>query len=362
MKKLEEWQLIARINSNRKIKFVCWHGDFARTRSIAHLSCVNCTHEWNATYRNLTAGKTGCPKCSGNYRHTMDDYEKKVNNTNGAVFYGWVGDFNGSKSRADIICKCGNHRIANISEIIKSGARCKKCSFIIVGERKRTKEECRISEINNSGNHEFVRWVDGYKNKESKAVIRCKKSEHEWTAKPESIKRGHGCQMCAGYFGVSEKNVINTLNSIETIKFVRWDGDYINQKTKAFFMCKTCNFEWRAAVSDIKKGSRCPSCSLTGFNPNKRGYLYVLESSCGLFCKIGISNNYNNRIRDLKNATPFGFDVYGVYENSDGRRIIELERHFHKKYESAGFSGFDGATEWLHFTDDLESEIYTILK
>lgn len=362
MKKLEEWQLIARINSNRKIKFVCWHGDFARTRSVAHILCSECFYEWNATYTNLTVGKTGCPKCSGSYRNSMDDYEKKVNNTNGAVFYGWVGDFNGSKSRADIICKCGNHRIANISEIIKSGARCKKCSFIIGGERKRVKEECRISEINNRGNHKFVRWVDGYKNKESKAVIRCKKCEHEWTAKPETIKRGHVCPMCAGCFGDSEKNVINTLNSIGKFKFTGWDGDYINQKTKAFFVCETCKFEWRAAISDIKKGSGCPSCAVTGFNPNKSGDLYILESDCGLFCKIGISNNYNIRIRDLKRETPFGFKIYGVHTRKSGIEIIELEKYFHKKYEKAEFKGFNGATEWLHFTDELCCEIDSLLR
>jgi hypothetical protein len=51
-----------------------------------------------------------------------------------------------------------------------------------------------------------------------------------------------------------------------------------------------------------------------------------------------------------------------LYENSSGDLIFNLERMFHKKYESAGFNGFDGATEWLIFSRELLEEFISLSK
>jgi len=43
--------------------------------------------------------------------------------------------------------------------------------------------------------------------------------------------------------------------------------------------------------------------------------------------------------------------------SGDGSKIAELEKYFHGKYERAGFTGFDGATEWLACSDELLGEL-----
>lgn len=75
-----------------------------------------------------------------------------------------------------------------------------------------------------------------------------------------------------------------------------------------------------------------------------------------MFCKIGISNNHKKRIKQLKSSTPFGFNIIEIFSDDSGEKISNIERMFHKKYESAGFSGFDGATEWLKFSPELLEE------
>ncbi len=79
-------------------------------------------------------------------------------------------------------------------------------------------------------------------------------------------------------------------------------------------------------------------------------------SDCGLYAKVGISNKYENRISILKKSTPFKFSLIELYSNISGDLIFNLERMFHSKYESAGFKGFDGATEWLKFSPELLEE------
>ena len=58
----------------------------------------------------------------------------------------------------------------------------------------------------------------------------------------------------------------------------------------------------------------------------------------------------------LAKNTPFKFSLI-EQASGDGAKIAELERYFHDKYESAGLSGFDGATEWLICTPELMQEL-----
>lgn len=75
-----------------------------------------------------------------------------------------------------------------------------------------------------------------------------------------------------------------------------------------------------------------------------------------MYVKIGISNDPKRRHSELEKRTPFKF---GIVEqiSGDGAKIAKLEKHFHSKYERAGFTGFDGCTEWLICTPQLLDEL-----
>ena len=63
------------------------------------------------------------------------------------------------------------------------------------------------------------------------------------------------------------------------------------------------------------------------------------------------------RFKQLTKSTPFSFNVIEMITSKDGRIARDLESHFHRKYEGAGLSGFDGATEWLTFSPSLLNEV-----
>lgn len=105
--------------------------------------------------------------------------------------------------------------------------------------------------------------------------------------------------------------------------------------------------------NDHLSGRGCPECAVYGFKKHITAGLYCLKSKENDYAKIGISNNVEKRIKILKGSTPFEFDVFDVIENS-GKNIAALEKMFHNEFESAGFSGFDGATEWLKWTPEIQ--------
>jgi len=51
-------------------------------------------------------------------------------------------------------------------------------------------------------------------------------------------------------------------------------------------------------------------------------------------------------VQQLKSATPFDFHLIAKVKTT-GAEAMRKEKYYHRKYESAGLTGFDGATEWL---------------
>lgn len=134
------------------------------------------------------------------------------------------------------------------------------------------------------------------------------------------------------------------------------DGEF-GSKKKCVVRCLVDNYVWSAEISNLVNGGwGCPSCANGGYNPSKAGFIYALRSECGMYVKIGISNRPEHRHKDLERATPFIFSCIEKI-TGDGAKIAELEKYFHGKYERAGFTDFDGCTEWLICTPQLLEEL-----
>ena len=229
--------------------------------------------------------------------------------------------------------------------------------------KKLSKEELarRVNE-SGYGRYKFVRWcVDGEYGTLKKCVVRCVNDGFEWsTAVNGLVNKGSGCPHCSGKRRWTADERISHINSLENIEFVSWIGSYKNQYSKANVICAVDGFEWIATVNNLVNACRgCPSCAGYGFQIGKIGYLYALSSECGKYVKVGISNNPSQRHKQLELATPFSFSCIEQFEG-DGTKIAELEKYFHDKYDVAGFTGYDGATEWLVCTPQLLEELRTI--
>lgn len=221
--------------------------------------------------------------------------------------------------------------------------------------------EQRISEAG-SGRYEFVSWVFVCEyGSHKKCVVRCKVDNFVWSARANDlVNGGKGCPHCSGKRRWTADERIEQINKLGNIRFIYWADGYKNASSKANVRCKVDGFVWSTAINGLLNiGSGCPRCAKTGFDQTKDGSLYALRSECGKYVKVGISNKPSQRHKQLERSTPFKFNIIEQI-CGDGAKIAELEKYFHNKYESAGFVGFDGCTEWLICSDELLSELRRI--
>ena len=288
---------------------------------------------------------------------SKEQWEQRIRDA-GAGRYEFVrwavyGEF-GAHKKCVVRChKDGYEFESEVTSFVHGRCGCPQCA----GRRRWTAKE-RIEQINKLENIEFVSWVGSYEDNKSKANVRCKIDGFEWPAIVNNIlQSGYGCPNCSAVRRWTAKERIEQINKLEGIEFVSWVDGYKNTYSKANLKCEIDGFEWSVAVNDIVNSGRgCPRCAKYGFQLDKTGYLYALRSECGQYVKVGISNKPSMRHNQLEKRTPFKFHVIERI-SGDGAKIAELEKYFHNKYERAGFTGFDGCTEWLICTPQLLEEL-----
>ena len=286
----EQWEQRIRDAGAGRYEFVRWEvdGEFGAGKKCV-VRCAKDGYLWVSTANNLVYHGNGCPHCSGKRRWTEKERIDQINSIENIEFVSWHDCHKNAMSKVNVRCNIdGFSWSSTIDNFVNNKQGCPQCA----GVRRWTAEE-RIEQINSLENIEFVGFVDGYRNNNSKATVRC----------------------------------------------------------------KTDGFEWSARVYNLVNGGRgCPKCAKNGYDQSKLGHLYALRSECGRYVKVGISNKPSQRHRQLELATPFSFSCIEQI-SGDGSKISDLEKYFHDKYERAGFARFDGCTEWLICTPQLLEEL-----
>lgn len=193
------------INELPNISFVRWDGVYKNAYSKAVCRCKIDDNEWSATVNSLTNNKNGCPRC-GRVTMIMSNVaresikipahvrENQINALPNISFVRWVGEYNGSDSKA--ICRCDIDNFewsASVLSLINAGNGCPQCA----GCRRWTVDE-RIDQINYLPNISFVRWCGDYAGSRSKVICRCAIDGHEWCSVVYSVvSSGRGCPKCA---------------------------------------------------------------------------------------------------------------------------------------------------------------------
>lgn len=235
--------------------------------------------------------------------------------------------------------KCGQHR-SNISKIV---------SFDDFFER---------AYANHGTKYEYDK--SSYLSIDRQVRIKCK--YHGWFEQlaTDHCKSMVGCPLCAHRHAANSR-AGNTEGFI--VKAISIHGKrYSYEKTKyhrsGVPVIITCNDhgDFKQQPNNHLHGSGCPSCAKNGFSPNMPSFLYVLRSSCGSMIKIGITRNMTQRMSQLRKSTPFDFEII-CKSNGDGKEIAALEKYYHSRLMSCGFSGFHGCKEWFRIDNDIIEEI-----
>lgn len=206
----------------------------------------------------------------------------------------------------------------------------------------------REQQINALPNITFVRWDGEYEGVRSNVVCRCAIHNYEWVGNVSNlVNRGSGCPQCSNKRRWTADERIEQINALPNITFVRWINGYTNARSMVRCRCAIDDCEWSVRIDDVVNGGKgCPQCADKGYSPSKLGTLYALRSECGTVVKIGISNDYQRRHRELVKATPFDWLCTEML-HGDGAMIESLEKAFHGMTEQVQFAEpFDGHTEW----------------
>jgi hypothetical protein len=116
----------------------------------------------------------------------------------------------------------------------------------------------KLKEINQIAEQKGGRCIDSkYVSGRSKLRFRCAEG-HEWSAVPESIKKGHWCPYC------SNCRIVAPLEKLVGIAASRGgaclSSEYAGSKQKMHFQCQH-RHEWHATAASIRAGRWCPYCS-----------------------------------------------------------------------------------------------------
>lgn len=173
---------------------------------------------------------------------------------------------------------------------------------------KRISQKEREVQIINRANelgHEFVGWVDGHRNKDSKLIIRCHK-HGEWNPMLSNYIRNGRCRQCV----VDSNRLQNPEERIKSslpshIKFDGFVDGYKNQSSKVFVHCELHGRSKKSVTDIINKNSFCKKCGTNIVREIKKlGESEAserIEAKCKKFGYrfIGFIDGYKNRSAEI---------------------------------------------------------------
>ena len=129
------------------------------------------------------------------------------------------------------------------------------------------------------------------------------------------------------------------MTATTTLTFDYENFKYENSFSKISYECKVCGCKNSASVDNLIKGRDCPSCAITGFNPNKKGYFYIQQLG-GRFSglvNIGITNKLEQRLKThAKTAKKHDLEIIKVdhIEFNNGYEAQALEATIKRELEN----------------------------
>lgn len=129
---------------------------------------------------------------------------------------------------------------------------------------------------------------------------------------------------------------------------------YVNNSTSVKIICPEHGMFEQAPNNHTSMKTGCPQCAETGFNPLEPGTLYVLtdDKQCPTLLKVGITNDFKQRLQQLQRRTPHPVVKLVSYPFPRGADAYKLEQDVHQVFRelNARLKGFDGATEWFEYS------------
>jgi hypothetical protein len=299
-----DYSIVDYINNRTNIKIICKeHGEFQQTpeRHLKCNGCPKCTGYYTLTteefieksklvhgdlydyshvdYKNSNKevsivckkhgeflqkpvyhywNKAGCPKCA-NKNITTEEFIEKIKLVHGDLYDYSNVVYSLSNETINIICEEHGEFIQRANDHL-NGSGCPKCAGHCILT---TEEFIEKSKLVHDDRYDYSK-VD-YKNNNTKVIIICQ--EHgEFQQTPKSHLNSHGCQKCY-YNTISERQKLTAEEFIEKSKLVHGDlydyskVDYTRCNENVIIVCKIHGDFLQTPIGHYFSGSGCQKCA-----------------------------------------------------------------------------------------------------
>ena len=306
---------------NPYIEILSDESEYKNTNTRVICRCKIDGYEWNVTVTSLLHQKSGCPKCAGVAKYTIEEKNEILNNKGNKIRI--INQYYMKKTKRTIcvcICKiCGQAFEADWSNL-NAGKSCPKCARKLI-----TKEERQKIILEKGINATILEVYSKYRGKktvqkETYCKCQCNVDGHIWEGSWTNLSSGRGCPKCAN------ANIRYTLKDIQgfvdkhnmDIKILSKEIRRINGRSKSFVKCKCRkdSYIWWTQFNNLTQLKGCPVCS--GSNLEKITQEALQDKH------IDFIKEY--RFEECRNDLPLPFDFYLPSYNI----VIELdgEQHF----------------------------------
>ncbi len=280
-------------------------------------------HSWLASIDERQ--RSGCPYCSG-HRPIVGETDLLTKYPEiAAEADGWNPEEFLPKSNQSKfwICAKGHKykaRIATRTDIRATGNGCPYCSG-----RRVIPNETDLKTINPELALQAYGWDPSEVSPGSDKKLKWKCTlGHIWEAAVYSRNSNVGCPYCTNQKVMKGFNDLATTHPDLAIDAFGWDPTTVTSGSsrKNFLWKCLLGHTWKSNVKNRTKGQGCPTCSVSGFDPNKPSYLYFLVHPHWQMYQIGITNDPDKRLGQHRKI---GWEVLELRGPMDGHLTQQWE-------------------------------------
>ena len=316
-KKKTKEEFIKEATKKHKGKYDYSKVDYVNTYTKVCIICPEPGHgEFWQTPNNHTQGKC-CPKCSGHYVPTTEEWIASVRKVHGDKYDYSKLKYISAHTKVCIICPEHGEFWQEANSHIR-GQGCPKCANEATGERFRSSKEDFIKKARkvhgNKYDYSNVKYVNAF----SKVCIICPK-HGEFKQIPKHHTHGHGCPECnVENRTLKKEEFIEKARSKHSDKYDYSKIKYVNNRTKVCINCPEHGEFWQIPFEHMQ-GVGCPKCNLSHLERDVMNYLG----------DVGITYDYQKHFKWLgRQSLDFYLPDYNVGIECQGLQHFEAVDYF----------------------------------
>ncbi|EKA1102536.1 hypothetical protein OJ364_004212 [Salmonella enterica] len=288
-------------------------------------------HVYDVSYTKFVNAGRRCRECHGTAKLTNDKAIAAISAVCGEHVLVGIdgGEMKGGTTKIKMRCPKGHEYSLSYNSFIHNNTRCLVCS----PTAKMTNETIieRIDSVR--GEHEIVCIVGENKGAQTKIKMRCPKGhEYETTY---TIFYHHGCR-CGECRAFTSSDIIANVkaNALEGYTVIGICEGYTNTTNVRIKMMCPNGHEYIAAYKHATHGHGCPTCSPSGYDNTKAGYLYVQHVPDVNAIKFGITNRTpEKRMMQHARGSKLNHTLVWAFRFDSGDKAREVENYIKRKWK-----------------------------